>query len=166
MINVFFLLFLEKVPKSRENHKGSLLITMVHSFMSPSKKCPSKLQIVLLHKQHSRANSTKLLSQWLNLIESSTFTKTSYILQKVDQDMFTAIFDLYQMQHDFVACYCSYNNVHVRDVGSVYLKIIILSVRFICDFHESFSAFYALVLVDNALVIILLSGSQNGMITS
>ena len=40
--------------------------------------------------------------------------------------MFTAIFDLYQMQHDFVACYCSYNNVHVRDVGSVYLKIIII----------------------------------------
>ena len=45
--------------------------------------------------------------------------------------MFTAIFDLYQMQHDFVACYCSCSNVHVRDVGSVYLKIIILSVRFI-----------------------------------
>lgn len=73
--------------------------------------------------------------------------------------MFTAIFDLYQMQHDFVACYCSYNTVHVRDVGSVYLKIIILSVRFICDFHESFSSFYASVLVDNALVITLLSSS-------
>lgn len=72
--------------------------------------------------------------------------------------MFTAIFDLYQMQHNFVACYSSYNNVHLRDVGSVYLKIII-SVRFIFDFHKSFSAFYALVLVDNALVIILLSST-------
>lgn len=161
MINVFFLLFLEKAPKSRENHKGSLLITMVYSFMSPSKKCPRKLQIVLLHKQHSQANSAKLLSQWLNLIESSTFNKDKlyFIESGLGYDCSQQYFDLYQMQHDFVACYCSYNNVHVRDVGSVYLKIIILSVRFICDFHESFSAFYALVLVDNALVIILLSGS-------
>ena len=46
------------------------------------------------------------------------------------------------------------------------MKIIILSVRFIRDFQESFSAFYALVLVDNALVITLLSSSWDGMITS
>lgn len=82
VLNDWFLslLFLEKAPKSREDYKGCLLITMVHSFMSPSKKCPRKLQIVLLHKQHCQANSVKLQPQWLNLTEISTFTKTSYIL--------------------------------------------------------------------------------------